>query len=167
VIVSEALLGALIGAGAALAGSALTFYLESRRRARERDADAADALRSQRATAYRAFILEVHRAAHHMAQATNLPATDATSARGDATARVNRDVVATLLELEVVAEPDTLATARELRDILREFRTLVETGVATQTDAWNEVLGRYRETRQRFVMLARREVIPLHADRTA
>jgi hypothetical protein len=158
---SDALLGALIGGMAALAGTTLTFALEWLRRARDREYEASGALRVQRAKAYHAFILEVHRAANALARvAEQDPERVEAQARDEAADRVNREVRAALLELEIIAQPETLQCAADLRDIVREFRELVKQQRAQSGDEWQEVLVRYRAKRDEFLGLARREVVP-------
>jgi len=143
-----------------VAGAVLTYVAETVRYRRSRRDQLSDALVQQRAAAYRQFLLSAHAAAHLLGRAAGGSETPLTAVEApDVHARVDSDVSRDLLELEVIATPQVLEAARQVRARLRDFRAVVAGGSAYMSEEYRAALGQYQLARTGFVEQARREVL--------
>jgi hypothetical protein len=137
-----------------VAGAALTYAAESRREAQRRRDARIDALRTERATAYRQFMRDAHLAAHLAGRsAPGVPVPIGNAA--EALARVDSDVARDLYELELFADDDVLAAAREVRNTLTVFRDSVMDGAEYMGERYREKLGSYQGARTMYLRVAR------------
>lgn len=142
-------------------GALLTYASEEIRRSRARRDARQDALRSQRAEAYKGFVMTTHRSAHMIGRAarnSDVPLGPDQSV-ADVFATVDAEVGKALLELEIIAEERTLAAARSLRDALRDLRRAVEGGAVYMEADYQPPLRAYQARRAEFLTAARREIL--------
>ena len=142
-------------------GAVLTFISEETRRRQARRDDRHDALRTQRAQAYQGFMAAAHEAAHLLGRAANgsdVPL-GSDQNRADVLARVDSQVVKRLLDMEILAEDQTLRAARAVSEALRGLRKVVESDAVYFGEEYMAALDVYRGARKMFLAEARREVL--------